>query len=54
MVVGVVLGGAGVVFWSGLFLLVLSRTRPAEVRAAAPHQDLSGNLPPAVVNLLTN
>jgi hypothetical protein len=54
LMAGVVLSAGGAALWSVLFLRNLSRTRPVEVPAAAPHQDLSGDLPPAVVNLLSN
>lgn len=40
--------------WLLLHLVVLLATRPPRVRPAAATQDLAGDEPPAVVNLLTN
>ena len=40
--------------WGVLYLMVLAATRPLPLRPDPPTQDLPGDEPPALVNLLVN
>jgi hypothetical protein len=54
LLIAIAVSAGGLGLWFGLFGVALLATRPTEVRPAAPHQDLSGAEPPALVSLLTN